>query len=210
MSADGLALCCQGPNQSTSSTQGNIYQSCTVVTRVGFDSTFSDIFAHMLAHTENQGGLRTHEPLRNSTLRQVTSTDEDPEDGVTPDTGLGHLPLFTTSQLGEPKHFQRIVRLSISDGLPRTSCALLDPTTFHDEIAKGRLITIGPAPDTGVAVEGQPRNGNGNEKADRTSAHELADGNHKHLFTTEPLASNPSSRTPDVQVRTILTPIMTF
>ncbi|KAI4166701.1 MAG: hypothetical protein LQ343_007824 [Gyalolechia ehrenbergii] len=154
----------------------------------------------MLAHTENQGGLRTHEPLRNSTLRQVTSTDEDPEDGVTPDTGLGHLPLFTTSQLGEPKHFQRIVRLSISDGLPRTSCALLDPTTFHDEIAKGRLITIGPAPDTGVAVEGQPRNGNGNEKADRTSAHELADGNHKHLFTTEPLASNPSSRTPDVQI----------
>ncbi|KAL8937909.1 MAG: hypothetical protein Q9211_003449 [Gyalolechia sp. 1 TL-2023] len=147
----------------------------------------------MLAHTESQGGLRTHEPLRNSTLRQVTLTNENLEDGVTPDAGPGHPSPCATSQLGKWKYFQKIVRLGVSDALPITSRALLDPTTFPEDIAKGGLITIEPALDASATVEGQSRNGGSTKQT-------LADGLHRHLFTTEPLASNPSAKTPDAQV----------
>ncbi|KAL8938356.1 MAG: hypothetical protein Q9216_003936, partial [Gyalolechia sp. 2 TL-2023] len=154
----------------------------------------------MLAHTENQGGLRAHGPLRNSTLRQVTSTDENPGDGVTLDASPGRRPLPTNPQRGESKHFPKVARLGILDASAVTTCALLDPATFPEDIPKPRLITIGPAPDTDAAVEGQPQNGSTIRRTHRTSICGLANGINSHLFTTEFLDSNQSAKPPDAQI----------
>lgn len=151
----------------------------------------------MLAHTESQGGLRTHEPLRNSTLRQVASTDENPDGGVTPNSCLVHSSLFSSSHVGEYKHFQKIVRLGISNTIPITTRALLSSTTFPESITKGRLITIELSPAPNGATQGQSRSG---KERDESSAYGLTDRTYKHLFTTEPLTSDPNPETEDAQI----------
>lgn len=152
----------------------------------------------MIAHTESQGGLRIYEPLRNSTLRQVSSTGENPEDGITPNAGFGHSSPFAGPFTGEYKYFQKIVTLGVSNAIPTTTRALLSSTTFPENINKGGLITIELSPASNGAAEVQSRS---SKDRDKSSAYELADGTYKHLFTTEQLTPDPSTETQDAQVQ---------
>ncbi|KAL8720930.1 MAG: hypothetical protein Q9225_002286 [Loekoesia sp. 1 TL-2023] len=154
----------------------------------------------MLAQTESHSGTRTHEPLRNSTLRQVTLTDENPETGPT-HTNPQHPHIFATSQLAEWKNLEKFVKLGIHDSVSLSSSALLDPRVFPEgAIRKGTLITISPARDTGPAVDGQSHNGKGGKKVGRPSAHELESGNRRYLFAAEPIRPDSSGNLSDVRV----------
>lgn len=164
----------------------------------------------MLAHMESHSGTRTHEPLRNSTLRHVTLTDENPETEPTHKAAPWHARPFATSQLVEWKNLEKLVKLGVYDSVSVSSSALLDPSIFPEgAIRKGTLITVTPALDPGAAAHDQSYNGTSRKKKDQPFAHELDSGNKRYLFAAEPINPDPSGKFPDVRVGSVILQVVT-
>ena len=155
----------------------------------------------MLAKSESQSGTRTHEPLRNSNLRQVTTTDEDPEPHTTYNAGLLHPGQHAAGRFGDWTPFQKIAILGIRDG-SSTGTAMLEPTVFGEDVAaRGTLITIGPPPDADAPANNNHQNGNSSIKRASNSVPGLSHDSRIHLFAVEPMFPEPGGRTLDAQVR---------
>ncbi|KAL8829388.1 MAG: hypothetical protein Q9170_006186 [Blastenia crenularia] len=155
----------------------------------------------MLAHGDGQSGTRSHEPLRNSTLRQVTLTDEGPITGATDDPGPECSSLSSNARSSEWKTYQKIVKLGFHDASSLGSGALLDPKFLPDDVlGRGNLIAIYPAPDVDDATDDPLRNGKSGKKWGKISDHELAKGNRKYLFIANPMMPETSGKLPNVQV----------
>ena len=161
----------------------------------------------MLAHAESHGGLRAHQPLRNSTLRHVTATDEDPDTEISPNPSLQHPATRAFRHLSE-KPIQRIVTLGIHDRSSAGSTALIDPTVFpEDALKEGVLITISPAPDSDTPINDQFYHGESGNKRGNASTPKPTVNDRQHLFLAEAMLPDPSGKSPEIQAGTSTFPL---
>lgn len=150
----------------------------------------------MLAHQESRSTTApAHEPARNSSLRQVTATDEQHE------TELHHPGLMpadpaVAGESGSLTPRDRVT-LGIHDGFAMGSSALLNPSAFpQGDISPGTLITIRHASETDPA-------GNGQRHRDGTNTsytQEATKGIGGHLFVAESMTADMTAKSSGVQV----------
>ncbi|KAL8847154.1 MAG: hypothetical protein Q9221_007784 [Calogaya cf. arnoldii] len=152
----------------------------------------------MLSHSENQS--TAHGPTRYSSLRHVTSTNEQPDSDV---SGYGDSQTPASDQ--PPQLSDQISRkfftLGVHDGPSTPSTALLDLRAFAGKgIGGGIPIIIAPASEAGLAVEEESMNAINEVTPQGSLGSELRNGKSKHLFVAEPMDPDMISKNPGVQI----------
>ena len=152
----------------------------------------------MLSHSENQS--TAHGPTRYSSLRHVTSTNEQPDSDV---SGYGDSQTPASDQ--PPQLSDQISRkfftLGVHDGPSTPSTALLDLRAFAGKgIGGGIPIIIAPASEAGLAVEEESMNAINEVTPQGSLGSEPRNGKSKHLFVAEPMDPDMINKNPGVQV----------
>ncbi|KAL9600361.1 MAG: hypothetical protein Q9219_003211 [cf. Caloplaca sp. 3 TL-2023] len=156
----------------------------------------------MVAHAESQSGTRPHGPMRTSTLRQVTTTEDDLDTEAIPNPShQQHASLPPPLSSCQPKSFRKTIKLAVHDPSSTGSSALLNPLVFpEDSIQKGSLVTISPKSEADANENGDSHRDKISKEADDSSAGELGNGRRKHLFTTCPMSPDSNGKYPGIQV----------
>ncbi|KAL8735484.1 MAG: hypothetical protein Q9181_002791 [Wetmoreana brouardii] len=151
----------------------------------------------MLAHADSQSTAHVHKPARNTSLRQVISTDEHQKAEAAHTARLR--PSSDSAADGSDDTIRRpkVVTLGIHDSSSTSSCALLDVNVFPQGIVgRGSPISITPAHDNDPVVDGQPYH----DKSSFNHIKGSAMSNTTYLFVAKPMASDMATKSPGVQI----------
>ncbi|KAL8706275.1 MAG: hypothetical protein Q9201_000651 [Fulgogasparrea decipioides] len=138
-----------------------------------------------------------HKPARNTSLRQVISTDEHQEAEAA--NTARHLPSSGSAVDGSDDliHLPKVVTLGFHDSSSTSSCALLDVNVFPQGIiGRGSLIAINPIVDNDPVVDGQPYG----DKSSFTHIKSFATSNTTCLFVAKSMALDMTTKSPGVQI----------
>ncbi|KAI4144984.1 MAG: hypothetical protein L6R39_003953 [Caloplaca ligustica] len=151
----------------------------------------------MLAHSDSSNVAR--QPVRTSTLRQVTSTSEDLE-AETPQSANRQDPLPARLRTPNQSLHGEIITLGVHDGPATGPYALLDPGLLPESAVDGKvLVRISPV-DADLTTDGQAYGGVGNGPNGKTLGHEHIDATRGHLFIAEPMDSDMAGKSSGVQL----------
>ncbi|KAI4123374.1 MAG: hypothetical protein LQ338_005290 [Usnochroma carphineum] len=158
----------------------------------------------MLAHSESSNVGRPHEPVRNSTLRQVASTTEDPKVDATHLANLQH-PVYEASQPEYQTIHGKVVTIGIHDGSSSSSNALLDPSLLPQSAVDSKvLLGISPTThdddDDDLATNGQAYDLPSRVNRGKNMNHEHIDGTKRYLLIAEPMGSDSAGKSSDIQL----------
>lgn len=155
-----------------------------------------------MLHSESALLVRAHEPVRNSTLRQVASTYDDPKAEIANSASLLQQPPSAPPSLVDETIGEKIVTLGIHDGSTTNSNALLHPSLFPEAaIGRGRLVKISPVTDD------DPVNDRPYDRASKASKKNIVGDEHANgtkggrLFIAEPMASDVAAKPSGAKVR---------
>lgn len=152
----------------------------------------------MLSHSENQSAA--HGPTRYSSLRQVTSTNEQPDTDLSKHGHLQSSLWDNTLQLTDQPN-RKVFTLGVHDGFSTASIALFDLSAFpRNSIGSGSPITIAPASEIDLAIEEDSPSGNVEFTSRGSLVSERRDGKSKYLFVAEPMDPDMITKSPGVQV----------
>ncbi|KAI4277724.1 MAG: hypothetical protein L6R38_005385 [Xanthoria sp. 2 TBL-2021] len=152
----------------------------------------------MLSHSENQSAA--HGPTRYSSLRQVTSTNEQPDTDLSKHGHLQSSLWDNTLQLTDQPN-RKVFTLGVHDGFSTASIALFDLSAFpRNSIGSGSPITIAPASEIDLAIEEDSPSGNVEFTSRGSLVSERRDGKSKYLFVAEPMDPDMITKSPGVQI----------
>ncbi|KAL8692611.1 MAG: hypothetical protein Q9218_002398 [Villophora microphyllina] len=154
----------------------------------------------MLPPSEKPSIVHAHGPARNSSLRQVTSTDEQhvPESGQ----DQRHPPIAaTTATRPGILAFEKLLTLGIHEGSSPNASALVDLTALpRDTVSVGTLVTISPILETEATRNEHSDHGRDGISQRMPPSHGQAKGVARSLFVVEPMPPDMLARSSGVQV----------
>lgn len=143
----------------------------------------------MFVHSENSNNARLREPVRTSTLRQVTSTFDSPGTDLDDLQNPPSVPPQGYSQTLRSK----VITIGVHDGSSTSCTALLDPSLFpQSTISRGTAIEICPVNASKTTDHARPHDHASDIPKERSLGHGSADSTKRHLFVAEPMGLHAS------------------
>lgn len=153
----------------------------------------------MLAHTDTPLLARPHGPVRNSTLRQVTSTYDDPGTEAGNDESAGQRSP-ASPPLDDQTIYEQILTLGLHDGLSTTSTVLLHPDLFPTATNNRQtVVRLCPVTDDDLVYDHHPHKAK--LRKEKSVEHGQVSGN---VFFAEPMSLDMAAKAHSSKVGTLL------